>query len=165
MYSEVTSKISLQEDLTNKRGYVVAASFFACATIFIFTEDRELCHSFHFHLYTLKPLNQFGTCLSNDKKLFSALNCSRTWSGTMQRNNYLHIHNQGLWKEEQGFIFSCCKAMLYLFNSKTDAAINFTEDTSLANHLLHFFLSSYFSILVLVTLIFLEICSSLLFAI
>jgi len=49
--------------------------------------------------------------------------------------------------------------------AKIDAA---TKDTSLANHLLHFFLSfflSYFSLLVLVSLIFLGFRFALLFAV
>ena len=62
--------------------------------LFIFvTENRELCHSFHYHSYIRKSLNHFRSCLSNDKKLFSALNFPRTSSGTMQRNNYLPRSN------------------------------------------------------------------------
>ena len=59
--------------------------------LFIFvTENRELCHSFHYHSYIRKSLNHFHSCLSKDKKkLFRALNLPRTSSGRPQRNNQL----------------------------------------------------------------------------
>ena len=129
--------------------------------LFIFvTENRELCHSFHFHSYIRKSLNHFRSCLSNDKKLFSALNFPRTSSGTMQRNNYLPRSNPRT--KKGGTRFHICmlqgNASLILIPrrmlirlpatsvceqtgcAKIDAAMNLTKDTSLANHLSHFFL-------------------------
>ena len=129
---------------------------------FIFvTEYRELYHSFHFHSYIRKSLNHFRSCLSDDKKkLFSALNFPRTSSGTMQRNNYLPRSNPRTKKGGTRFHIFMLQgnASLNLIPrrmrirlpvtsvceqtgcAKIDAATNLTKDTSLANHLSHFFL-------------------------
>ena len=129
--------------------------------LFIFvTENRDLCLSLHFHSYIRESLNHFRSCLSSDKKLFSALNFPRTSLGTMQRNNYLPRPNPRT--KKGGTRFHICilkgnaslilspKRMLIRFPAtsvceqtgwaKIYAAMNYTEDTSLANHLSHFFL-------------------------
>ena len=127
--------------------------------LFIFvTEYRELYHSFHFHSYIRKSLNHFRSCLSNDK--ITILRSELSQIGTMQRNNYVPRSNPRT--KKGGTRFHICmlqgNASLNLIPrrmrirlpvtsvceqtgcAKIDAALNLTKDTSLANHLLHFFL-------------------------
>ena len=83
-WSEVTKKISLQENLTNEGCYVCwcivlcLCYYFKLYLYMCSKENRELCHSFHSHSYIRKSLNHFHSCLSKDKKLFSAMNFPRT---------------------------------------------------------------------------------------
>ena len=129
--------------------------------LFIFvTENRELCHSFHYHSYVRKSLNHFRSCLSNDIKLFFPLNFPRTWSGTLQRNNYVPRSNPRTKKggtripifhlQGNASLILIPRRMLIRLPAtsvceqtgcaKIDAAMNLTKDTRLANHLSHFFL-------------------------
>ena len=117
---------------------------------------------FPFPLIYSKITQSFSQLLvrSQKKKLFSALNFPRTSSGTMQRNNYLPRSTPRTKKGGTRFHIFMLQgnASLNLIPrrmrirlqvtsvceqtgcAKIDAALNLTKDTSLANHLLHFFL-------------------------
>ena len=139
----------------------VAASFFASATIYICYRIQRTVSLFPFPLIYSKITQSFSQLLVRwQKKLFSALNFPRTSSGTMQRNNYLPRSNPRT--KKGGTRFHICmlqgNASLILIPrrmlirlpatsvceqtgcAKIDAAMNLTKDTSLANHLSHFFL-------------------------
>ena len=161
MWSEVTGKISLQEDLTNEGGYVCCCIVLCLCYYLYLLQNTENCItlSISTHIFENHSII-FAVACQMTKKLFSALNFPRTSSGTMQRNNYLPRSNPRT--KKGGTRFHICmlqgNASLNLIPrrmhirlpvtsvceqkgcAKIDAAMNLTNDTSLANHLSHFFL-------------------------
>jgi len=162
MWSEVTGKISLQEDLTNEGGYVCCCIVLCLCYYLYLLQNTENCItlSISTHIFENHSIIFAVACQMTKKKLFSALNFPRTSSGTMQRNNYLPRSNPRT--KKGGTRFHICmlqgNASLILIPrrmlirlpatsgceqtgcAKIDAAMNLTKDTSLANHLSHFFL-------------------------
>ena len=187
MWSEVTGKISLQEDLTNEGGYVCCCIVLCLCYYLYLLQNTENCItlSISTHIFENHSIIFAVACqmTKNYSPLWTFPELDQVHCNEITMS---HVQTQGLRKGEQGFIFSFARQCFINFNSKTNAhpvtsdfclwtnglrqnwcCNEFNEGHKFGKSSVAFLslFLSYFSLLVLVSLIFLGFCFALLFAV
>ena len=122
MWSEVTGKISLQEDLTNEGGYVCCCIVLCLCYYLYLLQNTENCItlSISTHIFENHSIIFAVACqmTKNYSPLWTFPELDQVHCNEITMS---HVQTQGLRKGEQDFIFAFARQCFINFNSKTNA--------------------------------------------